>query len=129
MLRPGQNRFESLDLDGRLPSNRVSAWMFGVVVAGPLVAYGAYCLLKQHAWIVLVRLGGTAWDRQGPVFQWHGQPAMALGLIFMGAGLFAHFQCFWAPDRILGRFADIGKLVALLLLIAGLGWWTYLTIW
>lgn len=123
MRSPQPNLFDiASDLEGPPKGGQRSAWLYGVLVAAPLVVYGSVCALTQHAWFVNVQLKGVP-GPPGFLREWHGQPAIALGTVLIGVGAVAHFHWFWSNSPRLGRYYEIGKLASLVLLIGGLGWW------
>jgi hypothetical protein len=51
----------------------------------------------------------------------HGPAAMALGIAYIAAGLFAHVHWFWSSYPRLFLLCDVSRLVALLVILAGVG--------
>ena len=99
-------------------------WVYGFALALPIAIYGVMSIISQHTWTVNTR--GRGMDPAHSFLrEWHGRPAMAIGLIYLGVGLFLHFHWFWARFRALYEYDGLGKLVSLIIFVAGIGWWIY----
>ncbi|HWA96924.1 MAG TPA: hypothetical protein VG713_00460 [Pirellulales bacterium] len=111
------------DLDGPPDSGRPEAWVWGVGVVLPIAIYGVVCLVTQRAWFINPQLKGVPPFPPGLFRLWVGRPAMALGVVFIGVGAFAHFHWFWSNMPRLSRYYQVGKLLACIVLIGGIAWW------
>jgi hypothetical protein len=89
-----------------------SKWFGGLIIPGLLAAYGAHCCWVQQA---------TFHGRGGSALELHGSAAVAYGVAWISAGLFAHFHYFWSSLERLHVFMDLGKLVALVALLGAIG--------
>jgi hypothetical protein len=129
MRSPPRNIFDvASDLSGPPTGGPVEAWLFGVVLAWPLILYGLVCVITRHAWFLSLRVKGLP-PPPGIFHEWVGSPAMVLGLVYIGVGLFAHFRWFWSIHRTLYRYYEIGQLGSLVVLVTALVWWVIETIW
>jgi hypothetical protein len=112
------------DIAGPPAGGKPEAWIYGVIAALPLAAYGLYCLISQHAWFPPIGIRGLPQQHRG--LQEHtGYLAMAQGLVWLAVAMYLHFQYFWSQSPRLFRYYEIGRLIALLLFIAALVWWIY----
>lgn len=112
------------DIAGPPQGGKPEGWIYGVILALPLAVYGLYCMLSQHAWFFAVGIKGV--PHEGGAFQeYTGRLAIALGLSLFALAMYLHFQYFWSQSRRLFRYYEIGRLAAILLFIAAIGWWIY----
>lgn len=111
------------NLEGPPQGGSAEAWIYGVGVALPAFAYGVFCSIAHRAWFVNVALKGFQPFPPGILREWVGRPAIALGIMFIGIGAFAHFHWFWSNFPRLAPYYEIGKLASLVVLIGGLAWW------
>jgi hypothetical protein len=74
-------------------------------------------------------LKGLPPSHAGTLHEWIGRPAMAIGLLYVGSGLFAHFHWFWSNHASAYRYYEIGQLMSLVVLVASVAWWIAETIW
>ena len=108
-------RFGSNAADGLSDTPDVGAggrWLYGVVLAALPLAWGIWCILD----------GEVTVPARGPVRELTGGAATAFGLVFVSIGAFMHFHFFWAPHKVLWRFAELGKILSLLLFLGALVW-------
>jgi hypothetical protein len=117
------------NLDGPPQGGAAEAWIYGVAIAGPVIAYGLVCALTRHAWFVNLQLKGVPAFPAGAFRAWTGASAVALGIVFIGIGSFAHFHWFWSNYSLLSRYYEVGKIASLLVLVVGIGWWIVETVW
>lgn len=130
MRRPSWNIFDlASDLAEPPNSGSAGAWFFGVLIAVPIVLYGLGCLVIRHAWFFSFDVKGLPTPQGRTFHEWHGGAAMAIGLLYVGVGLFAHFKWFWSSHRCLYRYYEIGELVSSAIIVASVAWWMGETIW
>lgn len=115
-----RNAFQTeLDIADRLADTPEptfwSRWFGGVIVPVLLMDYGWRCCASQSA----------VFD-QLPL---QGRTAVAFGIVWISAGLFAHFHWFWSSLKRLSVLADPGKALALLGFIGSGGYvvWSIVT--
>ena len=106
------------DLEGTPDVGPTTRWLCGVVVAAIPVAYGVSRIVAGEA---------TFHSRTGTLHL-TGTAAVMLGLVLISVGLFLHFHFFWAPHRVLWRFAELGKILSLLLFLGSLGTMAYFAV-
>jgi hypothetical protein len=85
-------------------------WLGGVGLALLPMVYGISCLVTRQG-----ELGTTIWSSEV-----QGAPAIALGVGWIGVGLFLHFHFFFGLHSRLAAFSRRGKSVALVVAGAGL---------
>lgn len=92
-------------------------WAVGVGLAAVLGAYAVSCLVTQRA----------LFPRRRPLglVQLEGPGAIALGVAYLSVALFLHAHWFWSARPEAHIQAQFGKLVSLLGLVAGLGYFVY----
>jgi len=115
------------DLAGSPDNGPVKTWLYGIGVALLLIAVGAYCAMTGHAWFLNIGFRGVPKQQPGLFCEVFGRQAIALGCVLIGLGLFAHVHWFWSNRPTLSRYAELGKVGALLGLIVSLGWWIFET--
>jgi hypothetical protein len=92
-------------------------WLLGLTTALALAGYGVYCLLTQRAWVLQTR--------PLRIHEWQGTSALALGCLLVATGAFLHCHWFWNSHPRWHGWGEIGKLPALLGIIASLAWLLY----
>ena len=90
-------------------------WGGGIVGAALLVGYGVYCLVAGRAHIPGYRDGMSV----------GGALATALGIAYIGLGVFLHCHLVWEEHTKLWRFSLLGKLPGILAFAGGLGYVLY----
>jgi hypothetical protein len=111
------------DVAGPPEGGKAEGWIYGVILALPLAAYGVYCMFTQHAWFFALRIKGIPPNK---IFHLYTGPlAIALGLIWFAVAMYLHFHYFWSQSPRLFRYYEIGRFVAIMLFIAAIGWWIY----
>ena len=85
-------------------------WALGVALPLALIGYGAYAVLEQQ-----VDFGGRV------TMTFHGLNAIAFGVAWISAGVFVHCHYFWGNIFDQAWFAVLGKIIAALGFIVGLG--------
>jgi hypothetical protein len=85
-------------------------WFYGVVLAALAAAWGIWCILDGEVTVA----------RRGNVRELTGGAATAFGLVFVSIGAFMHFHFFWATHKSLWRFAELGKILSILLFLGPL---------
>lgn len=116
------------DIAGPSEGGKPGGWIYGVIAALPLFSYGLYCLLTQHALFFAIgsQIALNRVPRRGLLFEvYDGRLAMSLGLLLITVALYLHFQYFWSQSPRLFRYYEIGRLLAILIFIAAIGWWIY----
>ena len=114
-------------LDMEPPSGgKPEGWLWGMVVAIPLMTYGIICVATRHAWFLRTYRRRKV-DFQGPFFELHDRPAMALGLAIFCLGAMLHFHWYWGNHERLGRYYEIGRFIALLGFTISVYWCLYET--
>jgi hypothetical protein len=108
------------DLAGPPSGNGGSGIMYGLVFAGILAACGLFCVFTAHAFVPNITLRGFQPMQPGLLREVHGLDAVLIGLAVFFVAAFAHFHWFWSSHQRLSRYYEIGKVAALLGLIASL---------
>ncbi|HLG56351.1 MAG TPA: hypothetical protein VI485_13530 [Vicinamibacterales bacterium] len=84
-------------------------WLGGVGLASLPLIYGISCVVTRRG-----ELGTMIWPSEV-----QGAPAIALGVGWIGVGLFLHFHFFFGLHHTLAEYSRRGKSIALI--VAGLG--------
>jgi hypothetical protein len=111
------------DLAGPPSGDNAKGWVYGVVFAGILGAYGLFCALTGHAVVPNITLRGVPPLQPGLLRDVEGVDAVLTGIAIISVAAFAHFHWFWGNHRWLSRYYQIGKVAALggiILSVAGL---------
>ena len=85
-------------------------WFYGVVLAALAAAWGLWCAADGE--VTVVTRGVTSELTDGA--------ATAFGLVFVSIGSFMFFHYFWATHKFLWRFAELGKILSILLFLGSL---------
>lgn len=93
-------------------SDAWSKWGLGVVVPSLIAAYGLSRVILRHA---------VLYGRRGTSMPLSGWDAVVFGIAIIGAALFMHAHFFWSNSNRLAEYADLGKVVGLLVGVAGIG--------
>lgn len=91
----------------------LSRWGAGVVGALLPVAIGVWAIVTQHAYF----LG----RRPNRVVEYYGEDAIALGIVCVAVGIFAHGHYFWSVSRYY-FISEILKPASLLAIAGGIGY-------
>jgi hypothetical protein len=111
----------SNDVDFLEPASRdiFYAWAIGVVVATLLAIYGSVCIRTQSAMLT----GGTDTDLAlgtSPSMECRDASAIAIGVTSIAFASLLHFHFFWSwRHRFLG-YAQIGKVLSLIVATGGI---------
>jgi hypothetical protein len=92
-------------------------WILGVGAALLIGSYGLYCAVTRHAWVPRTRPIG--------MHEWHGVDAVAIGCALLFLAAFAHCHWFWSSHPRWHGYGQLGKLVAIIGIIASLAWLLY----
>lgn len=98
------------DFEGQPSQSWWHKWMLGVVVPLGLIGLGLWMCITQEI---------TTIGRNQTTFR--GSNAFALGCAAVSIGWFLHFHYFWGNIYDQAWFAVLGKFVALIAMIASLG--------
>jgi hypothetical protein len=94
------------------PRDIARVWAVGFVGAFGLAAYGEICIYSQSAiWIGRFRAAHA--------MHCQGAGAIALGIVYLGVAGLLHFHFFWSWRERFGGFAQLGKIMSLLVVAAG----------
>jgi hypothetical protein len=85
-------------------------WFKGVGLAALLAAYAVDCLLTGQATLPSRRLGRFV--------EFHGLSATALGSLYLCIAAFMHLHWFWTASPRFWGYAQLGKLIAAIGIIA-----------
>lgn len=94
-------------------------WWFGVILPLIPIGYGIHCLATGHAYLPGNRGGGLMLTGKG---------ALELAVAYMACGVIFHFHYFWGLSDRLWPWADLGKVLSLLVFIIGL-WMAIASVW
>jgi hypothetical protein len=86
-------------------ANPAAGWVYGVLAAGLIAAYGISCFLNGYGYCLR--------GRGGFVRRYDGEAAYWLGGIYVGLGLMLHFHSFWGTQTRLSRYHELGFYAAL----------------
>jgi MFS family permease len=119
--RPGPSGRRSLEdlISARPRGGRPTMWLGGVGFAALPMLYGIRCIVTRQG-----ELGTLIWPSA-----LEGGPAIALGVGWLGIGLFLHFHFFFGLHPRLEGYSRRGKSLALLMATSGLtiaGAWSVL---
>ena len=92
-------------------------WMLGIGAAAALACYGAWCVAAQRAWVPHTRPLG--------IQEWHGATAVAVGCLLLGIAAAIHAHWFWSNHPRWHGLGQVGKLVALVGVVASVVWLLY----
>ena len=112
MLRPRSTREPTAyddDWEGQPAQSRFHKWVAGVLIPVVLIAIGVAAIVTQHA-----TLGRRS------ALHLSGANAVAIGVAWIAAGVFAHCNYFWGNLLDNHWAAEIGKIVGLLGVVGGL---------
>jgi hypothetical protein len=105
------------DIADNAPDDPKSRWLWGVVAAGALAAYGVRCLILQRAIAPRSRPIG--------VRELIGGDAMALGCLCLCVAAFMHAHWFWSGHPRWHGYGQLGKLVTMIGVVASVAWFLY----
>jgi hypothetical protein len=112
----GWNFLDVEELADTTAAGPVGQWMKGVGLAGLVAAYAVDGLVTQHAIFPARFRGFAAYDGLG---------GTALGLVYLSTALFLHFHCFWSASPRFWGDAQLGKMIAAVGVIGGMGLFFY----
>jgi hypothetical protein len=108
---PSERRTVADLIDAQPCGGSPTMWLAGVGLALLPLVYGISCIVTRRG-----ELGTTLWRSEV-----QGGPAIALGVGWIGVGLFLHFHFFFGLHSRLAAFSRRAKSVALVMALAGLG--------
>jgi hypothetical protein len=94
------------------PRDAWKQWCLGIAFPILIAAYGGSCILLQRGTLV-----GRDWQRM----QLSGKDAIAFGTAILAVALFLHAHYFLSNSERLSAFAVLGKVMALVAGIIGIG--------
>ncbi len=97
------------DLADQPPQGVTYKWALGMALPACLILYGIHIILKRQA-----EFGGDI------SMTLHGWNATVYGIMWVCAGLFAHFHYFWGNVYNQAAFAVLGKIMTLICIVSGL---------
>lgn len=106
------NRRISFDLDDEPMGDAWSKWGLGVVVPSLIATYGLSRVILRHA---------VLYGRRGASMPLTGWDAIVFGIAVLGAALFMHAHYFWSNSNRLAEYAELGKVIGLLVGLSGIG--------
>ena len=89
-----------------------SKWVLGVVVPSLIAIYGFSRVILRHA---------VLYGRRGASMPLSGWDAVVFGIAIVGAALFMHAHYFWSNSNRLAEYAELGKVIGLLVGLSGFG--------
>ena len=95
----------------------------GLLLAGVLLVFGVGCMVTQSA-----RLPGASrygWTTQ-PLLRMEGAPAVMMGIAWLGGAVALHARYFWGRVEPIWRFADLGLILGIAMIVIG---WGYALCW
>lgn len=108
--RDSQTIFDVSDALSSPPSGgRAQMWIAGVLFAAICLGYGLYCCVTMQAKTINTRMASFPALGKGPFLDIEGGAAVSMGVIFVFAGLFMHFQWFWGNHPRLSLYYELGK--------------------
>lgn len=112
---PRRNFFDAAeDLASPPEGGAAEAWIYGIVLAVPIMVYGFYAFSTEEAIFPNVRTRGAPLvNNEWYVFRTGGL-ARATAMVYFFAGLAMHAHQFWGNHHILGRYYMILYVLALL---------------
>jgi hypothetical protein len=108
--RPSERRGVEDLIEARPRGGAPTKWLGGIGLAALPALYGIQCLVTQQG-----QLGTTIWPSK-----LEGGGAIALGIGWLGVGLFLHFHFFFGLHPRLDAYSKRGKSIALVIAGAGL---------
>lgn len=105
------NRRISFDLGDEPMGDAWSKWGLGVVVPILIATYGLSRAILRH--VVL-------FGRRGSSMPLSGWDAVVFGIAVLGVALFMHAHYFWSNSNRLAEYAELGKVIGLLVGLSGL---------
>ena len=106
------NRRFTSGFDDEPMNDAWTKWGLGVVVPSLIAAYGLSRVILRHA---------VLYGRRGASMPLSGWDAIVFGIAILGAALFMHAHYFWSNSNRLAEYADLGKVIGLLIGLSGLG--------
>jgi len=105
---------ETAEAFGERASGR--SWIIGLLIPAGLVWYGARALASES--FTIYGRGGT-WTVEGAT-------ASCFAVVLISAGAALHFHGIWSATKSLFPFSEIGKLLAMIVLVISMGRGIYL---
>jgi hypothetical protein len=87
------------DLAGPPSGDNAKGWVYGVVFAGILGAYGLFGVFTGHAVVPNITLRGVPQVQPGLLRDIQGADAVLTGITIFFVAAFAHFHWFWGNHR------------------------------
>jgi hypothetical protein len=113
------------DLAEELDANPAAGWVYGMLGAGTIVAYGALCLVQGAGWFPFLPVRG----QRGLFHFVEGPTAVSAAWVVIGCGLQLHFHSFWGTHRTLSRYHEPAWFVALCLTLVAAAVFVYVQFW
>ena len=89
-----------------------SKWGLGIAVPSLIAAYGLSRVILRHA---------VLYGRRGTSMPLSGWDAVVFGIAILGVALCMHAHYFWSNSNRLAEYAELGKVIGLLVGVSGFG--------
>jgi hypothetical protein len=114
-MRPYRGLFDVTDDWAETTDARpFGQWFYGVGLAAIVAVYAISVLVTRHASLP---------SRHGTIgfIPYDGLPATALGSVYLAIAVFTHLHYFWTPSPRFWGYAQLGKMLAAVAVIGGIG--------